>query len=56
MRNTLEAILVNAINGTTIAVITLDLVKDILAIILFVVSIISTLVIIRNNTRRNNKE
>jgi hypothetical protein len=53
MRNLLpDVLLVNGINGTSIAVLTLNDVKDVVAITLGVVSIVSTLLIIRNNLRR----
>jgi hypothetical protein len=56
MLDKIEAAAVNAINGCTIAIITLTDIKDIVAIALGVASLISTVIIIRNNTRRGTKE
>jgi hypothetical protein len=53
MRNFIpDVVLVNGINWVCIAVLTLNDVKDVVAITLGVVSIISTLLIIRENLRR----
>jgi hypothetical protein len=46
-----EIILLNGINGSSIAVITLSDIKDGVAIVLGVVSIFSTVLIIRNNLK-----
>lgn len=47
-----DLLLVNGINGASIAVLTLNDVKDAVAVVLGVVSIISTLLIIRENLRK----
>jgi hypothetical protein len=46
-----EIALLNGINGSSIAVITLSDIKDGVAIVLGVVSIFSTVLIIRNNLK-----
>lgn len=56
MKNVLaDLFLVNGINGASIAVLTLNDVKDVVAIALGVISIISTLLIIRENLRKSRK-
>jgi hypothetical protein len=53
MKNILaDLFLVNGINGASIAVLTLNNVKDAVAIVLGMVSIISTVLIIRKNLRK----
>jgi hypothetical protein len=53
MKNVLtDLFLVNGINGASIAVLTMNDVKDAVAIVLGVISIISTLLIIRQNLRK----
>jgi hypothetical protein len=47
-----DLFLVNGINGASIAVLTLNDVKDVVAIALGVISIISTVLIIRQNLRK----
>lgn len=43
---------VNAVNGSAVAIITLTEVREVMAIMLFLVSIISTAIIIRNNLKK----
>jgi hypothetical protein len=50
-----DVLLVNAINGSSIAVLTLNDVKDVVAIVLGIVSILSTLLIIRDNLRKRRE-
>ena len=51
-----DLLLLNSINGSSIAVLTLNEVKDGVAVVLGIVSIISTLLIIRNNLRKRRDE
>lgn len=51
----LDLVLLNFINGSSIAVLTLNEVKDGVAIVLGIVSIISTLLIIRENLRKSSR-
>jgi hypothetical protein len=54
--NATDLFLVNGINGASIAALTLNDVKDGVAVVLGVVSIISTLLIIRGNLRKQKAE
>lgn len=57
MRDTISDVLkVNAINGGSIAFLTLTQVKDVVAILLGLVSIISTLIIIKQNVFKQTRK
>lgn len=50
-----DVLKVNTINGSAILFINMNQVKDAISIILGIVSIVSTLIIIRNNTQKKDK-
>src|SRR5688572_15548001 len=50
-----DVLLMNALNGAAVAALTLNEVKDGVAVVLGVVSIVSTLLIIRENLRKARK-